>query len=179
MSARTFIIATVGTSLLQGLRRELGLAADQRPGDKQALETLRRLGPQAKACGAEINSLTNLMAGQQLSSGTVTPPFGIRFLVSDTDDGRWVGQVLQEHFRHVRDAEQVDWEVIEGLDGFRPGAEGQTDHHPEGDRSSAARRRPSLPAAGAVFLGHAGREHPLPEHGSALAGQGWGSGRDH
>lgn len=109
----TFILATVGTSLLSHLRRELNVATH--PSKQQALALLRKLDPTHVAAGAEINSVEHLLNGPRLSLGETAPPFSLGFLVSETDEGGWTGALLEAYYRSVRGIEDVTWHVVEGL----------------------------------------------------------------
>jgi len=51
----------------------------------------------------------------RLSTGKTGPPFELAFLVSETEDGRWSGALLDAYYRDVRKIENVGWQVVEGL----------------------------------------------------------------
>lgn len=116
----TYILATVGTSMPTNLRRECGLAEGELPDGRKAVDFLRRRDPLDRACGAEVNSIAHLLAGQKLSAGVVKPPAGITFLVSDTEEGKWVGEVLCSYFR-LPDVEMAEAIVVRDLTGDDPG----------------------------------------------------------
>lgn len=109
----TFILVTVGTSLLSHLRRDLGIPG--LPSHQQALAHLRKADPTRSSCGAEINSLEPLLKGLRLYSGTTTGPFELAFLVSDTEDGYWMGKLLQTYYGSARGISAVSSVVVEGL----------------------------------------------------------------
>jgi len=117
---KTYVLATVGTSLLTNLRREMNLPPDKLPADQSAVALLRTKDPNDRLCGAEINSIANLLAGETLSAGTTRPPAGLQFLVSDTAEGQWCGRVLTLYFRHYRGVEEVAWEVVRDLTDADP-----------------------------------------------------------
>jgi|GEM_PF-669483 len=109
----TFILATVGTSLLNHLKRELG--TDAVPPRQKALSHLRGKQPTDPALGAEINSIEHLVNGVKLTTGVTYPPFHLALLVSETGDGQWTGEVLKDYFSSVRRFESADWHTVEGL----------------------------------------------------------------
>lgn len=116
----TFIVATVGTSMLTNLRRELGWRPDQPATDceqafHQAVAFLRQKDPADRLCGAEINSINHLLRGQQTSAGVVEPPAELCLLVSDTPEGHWTGRVLKHYFDHWDTTAAVTCHTIEGL----------------------------------------------------------------
>lgn len=115
MSSRqgTFILATAGTSLLNHLRKELGIKGF--PSQQEALSLLRKVGPTSAAAGAEINSIEHLIKGPLLSSVETIPHIEVVFLVSDTEDGRWTGTLLEAYYRSVRGLKKVSVHVVEGL----------------------------------------------------------------
>lgn len=117
---RSYILCTVGTSMLGNLRREMGLAADALPAEQAALAFLRRRGGHDRACGAEINSLTGLLDGQRLSAGTVERPAELHLLVSDTAEGAWIGRVLEAYWRRADGVAAVGCTRLDGLDDADP-----------------------------------------------------------
>lgn len=116
----TFVLATVGTSLLTNLRQRQGLADDSVPDERWAHSFLRQQDPRDHVCGAEVNSITHLVAGQRLSAGTVRPPVRLCFLVSDTPEGQWAGGVLQHYFEQTSEVEAAEYETVVGLTGTEP-----------------------------------------------------------
>ena len=112
-SRGTLILATVGTSLLNHMKREL--STDERPPIQQALATLRKMDHADTRMGAEINSCESLLKGFRVSSGVTGPPFCMVFMVSDTDDGDWTGQVLTKYYTTVRKIDEVAQTRIVGL----------------------------------------------------------------
>lgn len=108
----TFVLVTVGTSLPGHVKRELGTSG--LPPIQEALSLLGRLAPAARSAGAEINSTEHILRGLQLSSGLTGPPFELCFMVSETPEGRWTGELLTRYYRQVRTVKS-GFRVIEGL----------------------------------------------------------------
>jgi putative CRISPR-associated protein (TIGR02619 family) len=121
------IIATVGTSLLGNIRSlqakldkggtlsasETDLLRFTTNKDwAQAARVLRSLQPNERLCGAEINSLYSLQQKQQIQD----PPQILHFCISDTDDGRALGEILRGYYQGVR----VEIHEIEGLQDADP-----------------------------------------------------------
>jgi putative CRISPR-associated protein (TIGR02619 family) len=108
----TFILATVGTSLLNHLKREL--RSDNVP-RKKALSYVKGRQPTDPVLGAEINSIEHLVNGLKLTTGVTHPPFHLALLVSDTTDGQWTGELLKDYFSSVHRFKSVQWYTVEGL----------------------------------------------------------------
>jgi len=117
---KTYIVATVGTSLLSSMRRELQLAPEALPHKAAALDFLGSRAATDRACGAEVNSLAHLLAGQKLTSGSVEPPVEVTLLVSDTEEGEWTGSVLGSYLSRRPDVERAGALAIQGLRGDSP-----------------------------------------------------------
>ncbi|MEN6347743.1 MAG: hypothetical protein ABFE16_20800 [Armatimonadia bacterium] len=115
----SYLVVTVGTSLLQGMRRGKG-TNDGLPSRQDALAVLNGEGRTSRACGAEVNSLALLLEGQELSVGVLKPPFRVHLLVSDTPEGEWSGEVLTSHIGGWEDVTEATYEMIDGLDGRDP-----------------------------------------------------------
>lgn len=109
MTQPSILICTVGTSLfrpnLEGLttelkhgtlRNDLHPLADayQRRDWKAVAHALAQLPPDARHCGAEINSIASLIDKKHIKADC-----GLFFLHSDTDDGRHIAAVLQHYYR--------------------------------------------------------------------------------
>ncbi|MEI6135380.1 MAG: putative CRISPR-associated protein [Desulfomonile sp.] len=109
----TFILTTVGTSLLIHLRRSLSV--EGLPTKQKALSQLKKTNPTEIAAGAEINSIEHLLNGMKLTTGKTFPPFELALLVSDTEDGGWTGELLKEYYSSVRKLANVSWHKVEGL----------------------------------------------------------------
>lgn len=115
----TTIISTVGTSLLGNVRR---LAQDHKL--RQLYEAsnwpefakeLAQLNPGERTCGAEINSLAQLMRRndfQQVSQ--------LYFCVSDTDEGKILGNILRGYYGKTHPKIRVGLEPIKDLSGANP-----------------------------------------------------------
>jgi len=115
-----YVLTTVGTSLLSGLRRRDGMAGEEFPDVLQTIGFLKQQAPQDRQCGAEINSLWHLLDGQRLSLGAVTPPACVDLLVSDTADGAWTGEVLSGYLRGLPQVRQARSTTVTGLDDSDP-----------------------------------------------------------
>ena len=85
--------------------------------NEQALQTqntvatvkfLQRLDPAHRDCGAEINSITSLER-----KGYLQDKKALHFLVSDTDEGQFMGEVLRQYYRD--EFEDVTVRRVEGL----------------------------------------------------------------
>lgn len=116
---RQRLISTVGTSLLNNLRRmseydDLKKALDQK--NYQFIsQYLLGLENTNKICGAEINSITSICDKGFLDAHTE-----LTFLVSDTGDGAATGQILKLYYENYRNAVRfgkVEVERLEGLNG--------------------------------------------------------------
>jgi len=94
---RTYVLTTVGVSLLGQIRNKFEISDGKLPDERQVVAFLRKHKPEDRECGAEINSLAALLSGTQLSTGTPEAPAAVQLLVSDTDEGEWVGQVLCQY----------------------------------------------------------------------------------
>ncbi len=111
------ILSTVGTSLLMNLKRLAQTAEAWTQGlNEQVLQAqnaipvakyLQRLDPAHRDCGAEINSITSLER-----KGYLKGKKALHLLISDTDEGAFVGKVLQ----YYRDGfAEVTVRRVEGL----------------------------------------------------------------
>ncbi len=112
------LICTVGTSLLRNLERLAQRPEAQARGlNEQVLQTrnaiaaakfLKQLDPDHRDCGAEINSITSLKR-----KGYLHDRKALHFLVSDTDEGQFMGDVLRGYYRDEFD--EVSVRRVEGL----------------------------------------------------------------
>ncbi|HXG66327.1 MAG TPA: putative CRISPR-associated protein [Blastocatellia bacterium] len=118
------LISTVGTSLLtnlENLRRapDAGVEPLLRAYDarrwKELAEGLHARGPDARVCGAEVNSIHDLLTRGLLQA----PPFALHFCLSDTERGRMTGEILRHYFESL--GQQVRLHAIEGLQDDNPG----------------------------------------------------------
>lgn len=114
----TFVLVTVGTSLPGHVKREMGMSG--LPPIEDALALLKRLDPLARLAGAEINSTEHILRELKLSSGMTGPPFELWFIVSETPEGRWTGELLTRYYRELRRVPESGWKVIEGLSPSDP-----------------------------------------------------------
>lgn len=115
------LICTVGTSLATNLkqkvsspeRHEFGqLAAAFEKGDlKRVSQTLLKLSPSERLCGAEVNTISQLLEQKELAVEQ------IYFLVSDTQEGALIGEILRLYAMRNRrwQLRQVYVETIEDL----------------------------------------------------------------
>ncbi len=114
----SFLLVTVGTSLLTHLKREL--ATSGLPAIQKAIAFMRKHEPTNILLGAEINSTAHLIDGMKLRQGEPASPFELRFMVSDTEEGAWMGKVLVSYYGKVPGVEQVRWTTVEGLSAKDP-----------------------------------------------------------
>lgn len=131
MSKPTTLICTVGTSLLfpnlEGLKQGLAdnrlapehqaLAEAYRRNDWPAVATaLRRLPPDDRLCGAEINSIASLA-----EKAHIAPHCGLYFLHSSTAHGRNIAAVLKAYYEATGPApvETVEVEDLQDDDPKR------------------------------------------------------------
>lgn len=117
------IISTVGTSLLSNLQN---LAKDSVDEHRELLQAylagewgqlsrrLRQLDSNNRLCDAEINSLHDLLERRLIQ----TPPLNLHFCVSETDDGKRLGDLLQAYYEEQEIRTRVH--IIEGLQDARP-----------------------------------------------------------
>lgn len=95
-----YLVSTVGTSLLDKLDRNAfgnhpDIASAYQAQDwGQLAARLRAFAGDDPLCGAEINSIHELIARESL----VAPDAHLHFCVSDTDKGRNTGQVLKAYY---------------------------------------------------------------------------------
>jgi putative CRISPR-associated protein (TIGR02619 family) len=112
---RNTLICTVGTSLLNNLKRAneaFQVALEQKNWNQLAKLLLEKPNTD-RVCGAEINSITSIC-----SKGLLSHYIRIIFLVSDTNDGRETGEILKRYYDNPQNPihfEQVEFRVLEGL----------------------------------------------------------------
>ncbi len=108
---RKILICTVGTSIFSAFKQEapppdMGGAEEQWRAAKDGYDSKRwhavakallRVPPSHRMCGAEINSIEELRARDIMEMEQLF------FLVSDTDEGRAVGEVLRLYFEGRED----------------------------------------------------------------------------
>ncbi|MEB3887254.1 putative CRISPR-associated protein [Lyngbya sp. CCY1209] len=113
---RNTLICTVGTSLLNNLRRspdsDIQDAFNAHNWQQLSLSLLDRSNSD-RLCGAEINSIASIC-----DKGFLPNRLSLIFLVSDTDDGRAMGNLLKLYFDNNKNPlkfERVEYRVLEGL----------------------------------------------------------------
>ncbi len=126
---RNRLISTVGTSLLNNIRNLRGEDAEKYASLKkhaddgnwgQVKVELLKIDPSERVCGAEINSIADAVKRAKLAQLEF-----IEFLVSDTEDGRIMGNLLENYFteRAIEDLEtlqNVKVRTIEDLQDEKP-----------------------------------------------------------
>lgn len=126
---RHTLLCTVGTSLFEGNLARLGTDTPGRPDNWENLrraydegdlariaDELRRVPPDARTCGAEINTIEHIRRQKGVALRRLV------FLVSDTGAGRDTGEVLRRYFEAREDLalEAVEVAVIEDLQDEKP-----------------------------------------------------------
>ena len=113
---RDVLICTVGTSLFGHLNNpdspELKAACEAKNAKGLSLLLLEQ-PPDARSLGAEINSITSI-----LSRGRLQGRRRLVFLVSDTPDGAFIGQILRQYYEHSKNPYTFDAVEIHTLEGL-------------------------------------------------------------
>jgi len=86
----TSVICTVGTSLKNSFKDEINNKPLNKKIQKSILSKLTKLSLDDRRCGAEINSINSM-----LQKGYIKDPSAIYFLVSDTKDGQFFGDLVR------------------------------------------------------------------------------------
>ncbi len=113
---RDTLICTVGTSLVGNLSRldDPGLRKLYDDGNAKGLAVeLAKHDPTDRTCGAEINSITRI-----LSAGLLDQRQNLLLLVSDTEDGARVGEILRHYHSTGKNPEafnNVEAHTVDGL----------------------------------------------------------------
>lgn len=113
---REILICTVGTSLINNISRESDstLYKYLKDGNLKGLSLeLGKISPDNRICGAEINSIHSI-----IHSGYLNKQTSLKLLVSDTDEGRFTGDILSLYYRNSKNPDKfnnADFEVVEGL----------------------------------------------------------------
>ena len=96
---KSTLICTVGTSLLGNLSRSEGEFKQYLKAEnwQKLIGLLVEQNNSDRICGAEINSITSI-CNQQL----IEYKHNLIFLVSDTDEGKKTGQLLQQYYEHSK-----------------------------------------------------------------------------
>jgi len=118
---RDVLVCTVGTSLKTNLEKseEAGIrsALEQKNVKGLSLELLNQ-SPEDRLCGAEINSITSI-----IKQGHLNNKRRLVYLVSDTEDGKFLGQVLTQYYENHNNPYQfqkVEFHPLEGLADATP-----------------------------------------------------------
>ncbi|MEL7039250.1 MAG: putative CRISPR-associated protein [Cyanobacteria bacterium J06592_8] len=112
---RNTLICTVGTSLLNNLKRAeepIQSALLAKNWQQLALLLVEKSNTE-RICGAEVNSITSIC-----KKGLLAQYFRLIFLVSDTEDGRNTGTLLKLYYENHQNPlkfEQVEVKVLKGL----------------------------------------------------------------
>ena len=113
---RDILVCTVGTSLSDNLERsgenDILLLLEKR-NEKGLAVALGKMAPEERICGAEINSINGILGQDYLQNQTK-----LVFLVSDTDDGQFLGQVLKLYYELSSKPwrfDDVEVSTVEGL----------------------------------------------------------------
>lgn len=122
MRYRDVLVCTVGTSLLGNLKNtgeeEVNKDYQSRNHKGIALQLLHKYDPADRLLGAEINSITSINR-----RGLLQARRKLIFLVSDTQDGKFIGQVLCHYYDHADNPYrfgQVEMQTLEGLTDTDP-----------------------------------------------------------
>ena len=113
---RNILISTVGTSLIGNISysndSNLKRLLETKNAKGLAVE-LCRISPDERLCGAEINSINSIVEKGYLAKRNV-----LKLLTSDTENGRFIGELLSHYFKNSKNKnrfENVDYEMVEGL----------------------------------------------------------------
>ena len=113
---RNILISTLGTSLIGNIsysdNTDLKKLFETKNAKGLAVELCKIL-PDDRLCGAEINSINSIVEKGYLGKKSV-----LKMLTSDTENGRFIGEVLSSYFKSSKNKnrfENVDYEVVEGL----------------------------------------------------------------
>jgi putative CRISPR-associated protein (TIGR02619 family) len=118
MAKRDVLICTVGTSLYGNIERQDAsekLREYKSKGNLIGLskELLKR-DPRDRLLGAEINSITSLIKEKKMEARAE-----LHLMVSDTDDGREVGEVLKHYYENSRNPNGFERVIIRSIEGLR------------------------------------------------------------
>ncbi|MBO9309041.1 MAG: putative CRISPR-associated protein [Chloroflexi bacterium] len=131
---RNCLISTVGTSIITNIsgqyRGEKDSGVSQEMHEKlkrflnernwgQLARVLASVEPTARICGAEINSVAEIVRRQRIDLRH------IHLLVSDTDEGQNVGKLLESYFiertnRDLPNLQTVEYHTVAGLQDREP-----------------------------------------------------------
>lgn len=112
---RDILICTVGTSLLANIERSENLKTYKEKGNLIGLtKELLTLSPEDKICGAEINSITSIQ-----KKGFLDRRNELYFLISDTDSGKEVGEILKRYYEESTNPYKFDRVLIKTIEGLK------------------------------------------------------------
>ncbi len=113
---RNILISTAGTSLIGNISycddSDLKRLLETKNAKGLAVE-LCKVSPDERLCGAEINSINSIVEKGHLAKKSV-----LKLLTSDTENGRFIGELLYHYFKNSKNKnrfENVDYEVVQGL----------------------------------------------------------------
>jgi len=113
---RSILISTIGTSLIGNIsysdNSDLKRLLETKNAKGIAVE-LCKVSPDERLCGAEINSINSIVEKGYLAKRSV-----LKLLTSDTENGRFIAEVLYHYFENSKNKnrfEDVDYEMVEGL----------------------------------------------------------------
>jgi putative CRISPR-associated protein (TIGR02619 family) len=115
---KTRLICTVGTSLLGNIRRleatdPIRVAFESQNWSQVVRSLLDRTNTE-QVCGAEINSITSICASEILGDRV-----HVLFLVSDTADGKNMGEIFRQYYSHRQNPLQFAKAEARTLTGLR------------------------------------------------------------
>lgn len=113
----TFILNTVGTSLLY---KDWSSNKKGLPETQSVVAQLNELESTDRKCGAEINSLQSLLSLNEIAGWRLDPPYYLAFLVSDTDEGKWVGEVLKRYNESGKRDVSIKEVKVVAVEGLQP-----------------------------------------------------------
>lgn len=112
---RNTLICTIGTSLLGNILHDDALKPYYDSQNWQGLVLkLLQYGGNERICGAEINSITSIH-----SKSLIKTPMRLIFLVSDTDDGKVVGEILKLYYENSKNQIQYESVELRSLQGLK------------------------------------------------------------
>jgi CRISPR/Cas system-associated protein Csm6 len=110
---RSVLISTVGASLIGNIsysdNSDLKRLLETKNAKGMAVE-LCKVSPDERLCGAEINSINSIVEKGYLAKRSV-----LKLLTSDTENGRFIGELLSHYFKNSGKSE------LTGLKNFRTG----------------------------------------------------------
>ncbi len=113
---RNILISTLGTSLIGNISYSDNSVLKKLFENKNAkgiAVELCKIPPNERLCGAEINSINSIVEKGYLAKKSI-----LKLLTSDTENGRFIGEVLSCYYKNSKNKnkfENVDFEVVQGL----------------------------------------------------------------